>query len=64
MAELLKKELDVETNLVEGDRGEFTVWVDERVVAKKNWLGFPDDEKVLEAVREAITTKKSAGQGS
>ena len=54
MAELLKKELNVETNLIEGDRGEFTVWVDERVVAKKGWLGFPDDEKVLEAVRNAL----------
>jgi hypothetical protein len=54
VAELLKKELNVETNLIEGDRGEFTVWVDERVVAKKGWLGFPEDEKVLAAVREAI----------
>ena len=27
MAELLKRELNVETKLVEGDRGEFTVWV-------------------------------------
>jgi predicted Rdx family selenoprotein len=64
VAELLKKELGVETNLVEGDRGEFTVWVDDEVVAKKGWLGFPDDEKVLEAVRSALTAKKSAGHGS
>ena len=64
MAELLKKELGVETNLVEGDRGEFTVWVGDEVVAKKGWLGFPEDEKVLEAVREALTNKRSAGQGS
>lgn len=54
MAELLKKELEVETNLIPGDRGEFTVWVGEKVVAKKGWLGFPDDEKVLAAVREAL----------
>ena len=54
MAELLKKELDVETNLIAGDRGEFTVWVGEKVVAKKGWLGFPADEKVLAAVREAL----------
>jgi hypothetical protein len=51
VAELLKRELDVETKLVEGDRGEFTVWVGDEVVAKKGWLGFPDDKKVLEAVR-------------
>ena len=64
MAELLERELGVETKLVEGGRGEFTVWVDDRVVAKKGWLGFPDDEKVLEAVREALTSEKSAGQDS
>jgi hypothetical protein len=28
------------------------------VVAKKNWLGFPDDEKVLAAVREALGQEK------
>jgi predicted Rdx family selenoprotein len=54
VAELLKKELGVETSLVEGERGEFTIWVDDQVVAKKNWLGFPDDEKVLEAVRQSL----------
>ena len=57
MADLLKKELRVETQLVEGDRGEFTVWVGDSVVAKKNWLGFPADDKVLEAVRAALGAK-------
>ena len=56
MADLLKKELNVETELIEGDRGEFTVWVADKVVAKKGWLGFPDDEKVLAAVRDAFAT--------
>jgi hypothetical protein len=54
VADLLKKELAVETELVAGDRGEFTVWVADEVVAKKNWLGFPDDGKILEAVREKL----------
>ena len=58
MAELLKKELNVETELVEGGRGEFTVWVGDEVVAKKGWFGFPEDEKVLAAVREAMTGEK------
>lgn len=58
MAELLKKELNVETNLVEGGRGEFTVWVGDEVVAKKGWFGFPDDEKVLAAVRETLAGGK------
>jgi hypothetical protein len=54
VAELLKEQLGVETTLTEGGRGEFTVWVGETVVAKKGWLGFPDDQKVLAAVRAAI----------
>ena len=54
MADLLKKELGVETELIAGDRGEFTVWVGDVMVSKKNWLGFPDDGKVLVAVREKL----------
>jgi hypothetical protein len=54
VADLLKKELNVETELVAGERGEFTVWVGDEVVSRKNWLGFPADEKVLEAVRRAL----------
>ncbi len=57
MADLLKSELGVETDLVAGDRGEFTVWVGETLVAKKGWLGFPADEKILASVREALANK-------
>lgn len=58
MADLLKTELDVETKLIAGDRGEFTVWVGDRVVAAKNWLGFPADDKVLEAVKETMKSER------
>jgi hypothetical protein len=51
---MLKSELGVEAELVEGGRGEFTVWVGEREVARKGWFRFPPDAKVLEAVREAV----------
>lgn len=54
MADLLKKELAIDTKLIAGDRGEFTVWVGDKVVAKKGWLGFPEDEKVLVAVRAKL----------
>jgi predicted Rdx family selenoprotein len=54
VADLLKRELGVETELVEGDRGEFTVRVGDHIVAAKNQSGFPEDDKVLEAVRQAI----------
>jgi hypothetical protein len=58
VADLLKRELNVETKLIEGDRGEFTVWVGDEVVSRKNWLGFPQDEKVVTAVREALAVKE------
>jgi predicted Rdx family selenoprotein len=55
VADLLKQELGVtDVALIPGKRGEFTVWVGEEVVAQKNWLGFPADQKVLEAVRDAL----------
>lgn len=59
MADLIERELKVSAQLVEGDRGEFTVWVGDSIVSKKNWLGFPADEKVLEAVREALARERS-----
>lgn len=55
MAELLKRELGVkEVGLIPGGRGEFTVWVDDITVAKKSWLGFPDEQQILRAVRDAL----------
>jgi predicted Rdx family selenoprotein len=55
VADLIKRELGVaEVDLIPGGRGEFTVWVEERVVAQKNWLGFPDEQKVVAAVRQAL----------
>ena len=64
MADLIERELKVSAQLVEGDRGEFTVWVGDSVVSKKNWLGFPADEKVLEAVRAALAREQPPGQNS
>jgi hypothetical protein len=54
VAALIKRELGVQPELVEGDRGEFTVWVGDQVVAKKGWVRFPPDQKVLAAVRQAL----------
>ena len=54
MAELIKRELGIEPELVEGERGEFTVWVGDQVVAKKGWIRFPSDKKVLSAVRQTL----------
>jgi hypothetical protein len=51
---LLKKELGVEVETVGGKTGEFSVWVDGQLVAKKGWVRFPSDQKVLDAVRAAV----------
>ena len=54
MAEALRKEPGVEVEVVDGNRGELTVQVDGRTVAKKTLFIFkPSVEKVLKAVREA-----------
>ena len=60
----MERELNVETKLIEGGRGEFTVWVGDEVVARKGWFGFPEDEKVLAAVREALASENSGGKDS
>ena len=54
MAALIKDEVGIETDLIEGGRGEFTVWVGEESVARKDSLGFPSDEEVLGAVQQAL----------
>jgi hypothetical protein len=54
VAELIRRELGVEPEVVEGDRGEFTVWVGDRLVAKKGWVRFPSEQKVLSGVRQAL----------
>jgi hypothetical protein len=50
----LRKEPGVEVEVVNGNRGELTVQVDGRTVAKRVLFFFkPSVEKVLEAVRQA-----------
>ena len=53
MAEALKREPDVEVQLVDGKRGEFTVLVDGDVVAKKGLIFKPSVETVVNKVKEA-----------
>jgi hypothetical protein len=54
VAALLKNELGVEVETTGGKTGEFTVWVGDQLVAKKGWIRFPSDDRVLEAVRSAL----------
>jgi hypothetical protein len=54
VAALIKNETGADTELVEGGRGEFTVWVGEELVAQKDSLGFPADDEALAAVQQAF----------
>lgn len=54
MAAVLKSDLGVDAELVEGKRSEFTVWVGDKLVAEKSMKGFPSDEVVVARVRAAM----------
>lgn len=55
MAEAIENALGIKAELIKGDRGEFTVWVDDKLVSKKSWLVFfPSEQKVVEAVKAAL----------
>jgi hypothetical protein len=54
VAALIKDELGVVPELIEGGRGEFTVWVGDEVVAKKGSQGFPSEDDAVAAVKRAI----------
>ena len=49
-----QKELGIDVDTLAGKTGEFSVWVDDRMVAQKAWLRFPSDRRVLQAVRAAM----------
>ena len=54
MAAAINAALGVEPELAEGGRGEFTVWVGDEVVAKKDAHGFPSEDDALAAVQRAV----------
>jgi len=54
VAALIKQDTGIDAALIVGDRGEFTIWVDEETVAKKDASGFPADEEILAAVRRML----------
>jgi hypothetical protein len=54
VAALIKDQAGLDAELIEGGRGEFTVWVDDQIVARKDAAGFPADEEALAAVQHAL----------
>jgi hypothetical protein len=53
VADALRQEPGLQVELVDGNRGEFTVLVDGRVVAGKQGDEFPPTGEVVAAVRKA-----------
>jgi hypothetical protein len=54
VAALLRKQFNVEVETTAGKTGEFTVWMNRRLVVPQDRLGLPSDQKVLKAVRAAL----------
>jgi hypothetical protein len=54
VAALIKEKTGLESDLVVGARGEFTVWLDGQRVAQKDANGFPADDEVLAAVQALV----------
>ena len=54
MAAELKQKLGITTKLIEGDRGEFTVWVGPTKVAEKTNGEFPVESDVVKAVQAVL----------
>ena len=54
MAAELKKTMGVHAELVVGSSGEFTVWLDDKLVAEKKFGRFPSPEECAAAVKAAM----------
>jgi len=54
VAALIKDEIGVDAQLLEGTRGEFTVWVGDEQVAQKDAGGFPIESAIVSAVQRAL----------
>jgi hypothetical protein len=67
VAEVLRRELDVAVDVVDGHYGEFTVLVDGVELVEGGALGFlgllPPAEKVCEAVGQRLARTRPAGEG-
>jgi hypothetical protein len=57
VAALIQQDSGAQVELVEGGRGEFTVWVGDRQVAAKDRNGFPAETAVVAAVRDALARR-------
>ena len=56
---MLERELGVKAELVEGNLGEFTISVGDKLVSRKGLIFFPPEKKILNAVRKALVNQRN-----
>ena len=54
MAAFIEEKTGIKPDVVEGSRGEFTVWVGDKRVAQKTADGFPTEHEALAAVQREL----------
>ncbi|MDG1482235.1 MAG: hypothetical protein P8R54_21775 [Myxococcota bacterium] len=55
MADTLKSEFNLDAiALISGDRGEFSLWLGDTLLAKKSYAGFPTVDDAIRAMRAAL----------
>ena len=54
MAAVIKDGTGADVDVIEGGRGEFSIRVDDVIVAQKSPRGFPSDTEVVKAVKAAL----------
>jgi hypothetical protein len=54
VAALIKQETGIDSEVTPGNRGEFSIWVNDRKVAEKSATGFPTDREATDAVKTAL----------
>ena len=57
MAAFIEERTGIKPEVVEGARGEFTVWVGDTQVARKTADGFPSEQEAVAAVQREIAQK-------
>jgi hypothetical protein len=53
----LKRQVGVESQLLVGGSGEFTVWIGDKLVAEKKMGQFPSPDDVVAAVKAALPAR-------
>jgi hypothetical protein len=54
LAETIKRELSLDAKLMVGHVGEFSIWVEDKPIARKTIFGFPSEKKVVKSLKKEL----------